>query len=298
MEKESEQREVLFANNFTGVYVGSESVEDYCKIPTVEKGVEIRWNAAIETASNNATRAALKRAYEASTGSKPKCEGFVTTLSIRISAPKEGKHFTEKIPSINLPQGAKVLADQAKPGDEYTIIVMRVNWTARWICLPIGGIEGLPKDGVTPSTGVTFLGINALDLGCPHPSKDGIVIFERTEAHNPLKRSPQLENWKMSYRSFEDQVKNTVIQTTFRELEQAILQLAKCPPECKVGDLSITLGYPEPFSFEYTEVVTMIDKDEYQTIDGTFQAVKTKVEQVTYKAIGKWSWSVQRTCGG
>lgn len=279
----------------TGVYIGSDIIEGYAKLRPEEMDIPPKRRDAMDAAINMANRAAVDKAYRLSqVGSKPTCETGIVVLSIRISPPKVDKPYTEAIPAILLPPEASVFVRGLRPEDKYVILSVSVMWTARWICLPAGGIEGLPRDTVTASNAKTHVGDKVFDFGCPQPSFDRVVVFENNQVHHELVKYP-VAKFRADYPNFINSVTSNLTQQTFSQLYDAILKLPKCPAECPETQLSITLGYPEPFSVVAEEGSVTKTRNEYVR-NPEFKLVEVPYEVLSYNVKGKWSWSVQRTC--
>ncbi len=279
----------------TGVYIGSEIIEGYAKLLPEEMEILSKRREAIQLATFEANKAAIEKAYLLSEGKKPLSEDNVVTLSIRISPPKEEKPYTETTPVHLLPAPAIATLKITRHGEKYNLIVVSVVFTARWICLPEGSIPGLPKDTVTASKGVTHIGNNRYDFGCPHPSMDNIIELEKIEIC--VKPAP-VKAFVEKYSAFDTAFVKELELHLFNQLFPAIQTLPKCPIECPETDLSVTIGYPQTFVATGEEQIEILERQENLIMPPALQPAMTTVrfEQFNYVMKGKWSWSVQRTC--
>ncbi len=280
----------------TGMYMGSGEVEGYSLVMLPEQDtVNFRRRDAIESASRTATMSALKRAYEVARDKSPNCGDCIATISIVLTSPKEEKPYTEATPVAGLPQGAMHMVPKVPAGTKYRIIVVSVTWTARWVCLPVEGIEFAANDGVVPSGQKIYIGNQSFDFGAPQPSRHNTVVlnskFDQAD-HSRLKEETFLSRVDEQIRQMTQQINSKM----WIELETAILHLPKCPPECANGDMSITIGYPKPFLVTYKKKVKKIDTPAYEMLDGTYQRVTKLVDSTCFEITGEWSWSVQRNC--
>lgn len=278
-----------------GVYIGADIIEGYAKLRPEEMEMPPKRREAVDAAIFMANKAAVDKAFALSNiGSKPICENGKVAISIRISPPKIDKPYDETTPVVLLPAEAAALARTSKEGDKYFIISVSVMWTARWICLPEGGIEGLPRDSVTASSGKTHIGDKVFDFGCPQPFFDKVVSLETSTTHRELKRYTT-DHFRADYKRFVNDMTSNVNRETLSQLYNALRMLPKCPAECPETQISVTLGYPETFSVEGTETVQIEIRKEY-VHDPEFRLADVPHELLTYKVTGKWSWAVQRSC--
>ncbi len=278
-----------------GVYIGSDIIEGYARLHPEEMEMPPKRREANEHAVYMANKAAIDKAIALSKViSPPVHEGGKVALSIRLSPPKYDKPYTQVTPIALLPNEAASLAKGVKEGDPFVIIAVSVMWTARWICLPDGGIEGLPKDSVTASSAKTHIGDKVFDFGCPQPMFDKVIVKESNHVHRELKRYTQ-EDFRRDYVRFKSEMERSLEQEVMMQLHNALRQLPKCPAECPETQMSITLGYPETFSITTEETVTVQYKREY-VYTPKIEAVDVPYDVLTYHVIGKWSWAVQRAC--
>lgn len=278
-----------------GVYLGSEIIEGYGKLLTDEVDILSKRRAALQAAILDANKAAIQKAFLLSKGKEPVCEGSVATLSIRISPAIEEKPYNEATPANLLPPAALAIAKPGRYGEKYTLIVVSVVFVARWVCLPKGSIPGLPKDSVTPSKIKTHIGNNTYDFGCPHPSIDKVTDYQKEELHT---KPMLLQAFTEKYATFDEVFIKDIEDHMFNEMFTELEALPNCPMECPETDLSITMGYPQPFYSTGSEQIRVLERLENLIMPPATQHVMTKVkyEQYYYKMDGDWSYSMQRTC--
>ncbi len=279
-----------------GMYMGTGEVEGYSLVLLPEQDtVNFRRKDALESASRTATKAALMRAYEVAKDKAPDCGDCIATISIVLSSPKEEKPYTEATPVAGLPQTAMHLVPKVPAGTKYRIIVVSVTWTVRWVCLPADGIIFAANDAVIPSGVKTYIGNQAFDFGAPQPSRHNTVSysikFDQAQQKR-IKEDTFLSRVDEQIRAVSAQVNAKM----WAELENAILHLPKCPPECGESDMSITIGYPKPFMVTYKKKVIKVEVDGYEIVDGKYHPLKNLVDSTCFDITGEWSWSVQRNC--
>lgn len=280
----------------TGMYMGTGEVEGYSIVMLPEQDtVNYRRKDALESAGRTATHNALMRAYEVAKDKAPNCGDCIPTISIVLSSSMEEKPYTEATPIAGLPHAAQHMIPKVAPGTKYRIIVVSVTWTARWVCLPTEGIEFAPNDGVVPSGQKIYIGNQAFDFGAPQPSRHNTVSMQSKydqADQSRIKEETFLSRADEQIRAMGPQV----MAKMWAELENAILHLPKCPPECNNSDMSITIGYPKPFLISYKKRVKKIDTPGYEMVDGNYQQVTKLVDSTSFEILGEWSWSVQRNC--
>ncbi len=295
MEFNKSQQVIDVNDSPVGIYLGSDIIEGYAKLLPMEMDVPPKRRDAIDAAIFMANKAAVEKSYRLSQiGSQPNCDIGKAALSIRISPPKIETPYDETFPVALLPAEAAALARTFKEGEKYFIVNVSVMWTARWICLPEGGIAGLPRDTITASNAQTHIGDKVFDFGCPHPSFDKVVTKETITAHREMKRYP-VESFRSEYPRMRDQMKDSVQRETVVQLNEAIRNLAKCPVECPETQMSVTLGYPESMWVEGEEIIEVQEREEW-VYEPTMHRAKIPFNVLSYRVKGKWSWSVQRTC--
>jgi hypothetical protein len=277
------------------IYVGTDKIEGYAKITEVEMQLVTKRREAIKAATDQANLLAVKKAYETAAKSKPEVEGKLAVLHIRILPPVEETPYTEATPAHLFPPEVPVQHRTPRYGEKFNIFVLSVGWTARWILLSEGDIDGLPSYQETKSKTKTRIGKTSYEFNCPQPLMDKITTIEKVELHVSPRQVP-LKSFVEKYPGFDDAFAVQAKDAFFAELNEALVNLPKCPKECEETELAVTIGYPQPYSVTGDEVIIVRERSEMVQQPNP-KVVTIKFEEYTYVTKGKWSWSIQRACG-
>jgi hypothetical protein len=293
--KEKIKKEILYPKV---VYIGSDTVEGYSIIHLPEMDTEYRHDVAVKSITTNIINEALKKAMELSKNSKPVWEDGITTLSITLTNPKEGKPMNDQVSDAGLPPGALATRRLIKEGQRYRILVVSLTWTARWVCLPKEGIEFPENNEIEMSGKETQIGNKVFDFGVPKPVKHNTVriIHQLKQSET---RKTKLSSFLAEVQQYENSYKGQLEIKLYTELTEAINHLPVCPNGVTDGELSITIGYPTPYYFGTEEKSYTFMEYEYGYNDAVPpQYVKKEIptERPLFEIKGEWSWSVQRDC--
>ena len=277
------------------VYVGTDKIEGYAKITEPEMQLVTKRREAMRTAVTQANTLAVKNAYELAKATKPETEGKLAVLSIRISPPKEEPPYTELTPVHFLPPDMAASMRGPRYGEKFNIIVVSVAWTAYWLIVSEGEIEGLPSYKETQGNVKTHIGKSVFKFNCPQPLLDKVTTFEKTELHVAATHVT-LKAFVEKYKSFDDAFVIQMQEAFYAELNEALISLPNCPKECPETELSVTIGYPQPYQLKGEEVILVRERSEMVQQPNP-KVVTIKFEEYTYQMKARWSWSVQRACG-
>lgn len=290
-----------------GVYIGSEITEGYELLLLPEMDTLYRRKESYKKAEATAINLAIDRAFALSAGKCPDCDDrYVPAISIILSAPKEEIGYDETVAHTGLPPiAAALVARYPNAQHKYKIVTVSVEWTARWVILPVNGIDFPDNDGIIPSGIITYIGNKAFDFGCPQPIKNNIIIRDMIYDMAEPNPHPHMRHHAWTPETFKagldaniEKIRKETEEAVFKELKEAIVYLPKCPLDQVAGGLSISIGYPKNYAVIFKELHYEIDtpgvvqNEAGQNVMGTI-----KKEMLKYEITGNWSWSVQRTCG-
>ena len=279
------------------VYVGTDRIEGYAKITDQAMLFVTKRRELMRVAINQANTLAVKNACEMAKTSKPDGDGKLVVLCIRISAPKEEPPYTELTPVHLLPPEAIPPHQRVhnRYGEKFKIYVVSVVWTADWILVNEGDIQGLPSYQETKSKAKTRIGKTVFEFNCPQPLLDKTTTLEKTELHLGTRHLP-LKGFVEKYKTFDDAFVIQMQEAFTAELNEALINLPRCPKECEETEMTVTIGYPQQYEFTGEEVIVVRERSEMVQQPNP-KVVTVKFEEYTYVMKGKWSWSVQRACG-
>ncbi len=277
------------------VYIGTDKIEGYAKITGPDMDILSKRREAMAQAVQQANFMAVKQAYETGKDFKPEANGNIVLLSVRITPPVTEEPYTEATPQHLLPPEFAAAMRGRYSVEKFNIYVVSVGWTARWITVEPDSIEGLPSYPESKQTSKTRIGKTVFEFATPHPMLDKISYMEKTE-HHVAQRNLTLKAFVEKYKTYEEEFIREFEKHFFEELNQAFLKLPKCPKECEETELSVTIGYPQPYQAGGKEVIIVRERSE-MVHQPAPKVVNVKFEEYTFEMKGKWSWSMQRVCG-
>ena len=277
------------------VYAGMDIIEGYAKITEAELHLVTKRREAMKLAVHQAHVLAVKNAYEMARACKPVSGDKLPVLCIRISPPKEEESYTELTPVQFLPPDVGVSMRSNRYGEKFTIYVVSVVWTAHWVMVSEGDIDGLPSYKETKGNVKTHIGKSVFEFNIPQPMLDNTTKLDKTE-HHVAQRHVTLKAFVEKYKSFDEVFVKEFETAFFTELNDAIMNLPKCPKEYEETEMTVTIGYPQPYSVTGEEEIIVRERSE-MVHQPNPKVVNVKFEEYTYAMKGRWSWSVQRACG-